>query len=112
MSGSPTGTRQFRNEVVRISELTVTTFVLEGLEFSNCRILGPAVLVSLGNTDMIRCNWDAPDLESIFWEISPARKAVVGAVAVRDCTFSSCSFSLIGLAGPPEMRAAFEGALS
>ncbi|MEO7836144.1 MAG: hypothetical protein ABIS21_00705, partial [Acidimicrobiales bacterium] len=57
----PTGDRQFRNQVVRIAELTVNTIVLERLEFMNCRILGPAVLIPQGETSIQHCGWDTPN---------------------------------------------------
>ncbi len=104
----PTGDRQFRNQVVRIPDLTVNTFVLERLEFLNCRILGPAVLVPQGRTSIVHCGWDAPSADALFWEIPPSRQLIVGAVAVVDCTFSLCTFTGIGLAGPPELRGTLE----
>ncbi len=104
----PTGNRQFRNEVIRIAELTVTTMVLERLEFLGCRILGPAVLVPQGETSFMHSGWDSPTADAIFWEIPPTRPVIIGAVAVVDCTFSNCTFSMIGLAGPPELRRMLE----
>jgi hypothetical protein len=105
---SPTGDRQFRNQVVRVSELTVNSLILEGLTFQNCRIIGPAVLVPQGTTSFLHCVWDAPDMEAVFWEIPPARALVVGAVAAVDCTFSSCTLSEIGLGGSQELRRLLE----
>jgi hypothetical protein len=111
MSGQPplTGDRRFRNDVVRIAELTVNTSTIEGYEFSNCRIIGPAVLALLDDVTIEHCGWDAPGLDAIFWEVPPSRGPVVGVVGVKHCTFSSCHFELIGVAGPPEMRAQLEG---
>ena len=101
------GDGKFRDEVVRIAELTVNTSLLEDLEFSNCRIIGPAVLVVLENVSMIGCRWDAPGLDAVFWEVPTTRRTVVGAVGVRNVTFSACSFEGVGIAGPPELREAF-----
>jgi len=102
----------FRDEVVRIAELTVNTSILENLEFSNCRIIGPAVLVLLGGVSIIHPRWDAPDLDALFWEVPPTRELVVGAVGVAHCTFSNCRFEQIGIAGPRELRAQIEEAVS
>lgn len=33
---------EFSNDVVRLADLTVNTDLLEGLQFENCNILGPA----------------------------------------------------------------------
>jgi hypothetical protein len=106
----PTGTREFRDDVVRIGALTVNTTVLDGLTFQNCRIIGPAILVPQGSTSIVHCGWDAPDFAAVFWELDPSRTVVIGAIAVLNCTFSSCTFSGIGVAGPPELRTLFEEA--
>lgn len=103
----PTADRQFRNMVVRIAELTVNTSELEGLEFSNCRIMGPAILIPLGTTSILHCALGGPDLDALFWEITPQRQSVVGAVAALDCTFSGCQFDAIGWAGPSGLREMF-----
>jgi hypothetical protein len=103
-----TGDRQFRNDVVRIAELTVNTSTIEGYEFSNCRVIGPAILAFLGGVTVSHCTWDAPGLDAIFWEVPRTREFVVGIVGVVDCTFSNCHFELIGIAGPPEMRSQLE----
>ena len=99
------GDRRFGNDVIRIAELTVNTSMIEGYEFSNCRIIGPAILALLGDVSIVHCSWDAPGFDAIFWEVPPERGAVVGVVGVRDCTFSNCAFENIGIAGPPEARA-------
>lgn len=99
----PTGTREFRDDIVRLASLTVNTNVLNGLTFQNCQIIGPAVLIPLGQTQILHCTWDAPLVEAVFWEIPPERSVVVGAIAAADCTFSSCLFIQVGLAGPREL---------
>lgn len=98
------GDRSIRDELVRIAELTVLTPMIQGYEFTNCRIVGPAVLALLNNVTIAHCGWDAPSLEAIFWEVPPGRGEVVGAVGVMDCTFSNCTFESIGVAGPSELR--------
>lgn len=112
MSKQPplTGEKRFRNDVVRLADLTVNTFILDGYEFSNCKILGPAILVPQGRTSIVECGWEG-DLDAIFWEIGADRQLVIGAIAIVDCTFSNCTFSQIGLAGPPELRDMMEGSL-
>lgn len=98
-----TGDRSFRNDVIRMADLTVSSPVIEGYEFTNCRIIGPAIVV-LTDTDLLSCGWNAPGLDAIFWEISPGREYVVGAISVVRCVFSSCSFEGVGIAGPAAMR--------
>lgn len=103
------GDRTYKNEVVRIAELTVNTSAIEGLEFSNCRIIGPAILALLDHVTVTHCTWDAPGLDAVFWEVPPERGPVVGVVGVSNCIFSNCVLENIGVAGPPDMRAMFEG---
>jgi hypothetical protein len=92
---------------VTISSLTVNTNMLEGLTFQNCRIIGPAVLIPLGNTTISHCNFGG-DINAIFWEIPLDRQHIVGAVGLLNCTLSACTFNEIGLAGPHQLRQALE----
>lgn len=103
MSTPLTGDRRFRNDVVRIADLTVSSPRIDGYEFANCRILGPAVMILAGST-IASCGWSAPGLDAIFWEIPPGREYVVGAIEVANCVFSGCTFEGVGVAGPAEMR--------
>jgi hypothetical protein len=102
------GDRRFRDEVIRIAELTVNTSTIEGYEFSNCRIIGPAILAFVEGVTVSHCAWEAPGLDAIFWPVPAERGPVVGVVSVVNSTFSNCHFELIGVAGPPEMRAHLE----
>ena len=104
--------RTYRDEIVRIAELTVNTYVLDRLTFTNCRIVGPAVLAILDNNTFAHCGWDAPDLDALFWEVPASRLVVMGAVGVRDCTFSNCKFEGVGVAGNAQLRAQFGAGLN
>ena len=106
------GDRQFRDEVVRLAELTVNTSTIEGQEFSNCRIIGPAILALLDRVTVSHCGWDAPGLDAVFWEVPPERGVVIGAIGVIDCTFSNCTFENVGVAGLPELRSVLERAFN
>lgn len=106
------GEREFRNDVVRLSDLTVNEAIIEGYEFVNCRVIGPAVVAFLNDVTVTHCTWDAPGLDAIFWEVGPNRGPVVGVVGLVNCTFSNCRFELIGVAGPPELRAMLESGFS
>lgn len=110
MSSPQIGDRHFRNQVVRIADLAVTTETIEDYEFSHCRIIGPAILALLESVTISGAKFNAPGLEAVFWEVGPERGPVVGVVAVRRCVFSGCTFEMIGIAGPPEMRQILEGA--
>jgi hypothetical protein len=106
-STPPTGDGKFHNQVIRVADLFVTTYELVGLEFSYCKILGPAVLMFDG-TQFINPTFNAENIDTIFWEIPPSRVQVQGAVKFTNCVFSGCTFEGIGIAGPPELRAALE----
>jgi hypothetical protein len=104
VTSPPTGNREFRDEVVRLAQLTVTTNVLDGLTFVNCTVIGPGVLVLLGDVSFQYCNWGAPDARAVFWLIEPERTIVVGGIGVKNCTFSACRFSEVGVAGDERVR--------
>lgn len=107
------GDRHVRGEVLRLADLTVNTDIIEGYQFSNCRLIGPAVIALLEDVTITHCTWGTPNLEAMFWEVPPTRgDLVVGAIGVRDCLFSNCQFEMIGVAGPPEMRSKLEQGFS
>jgi hypothetical protein len=110
MSEQPplTGDRTFRNDVIRLADLIVNTSLLDGYEFSNCRIIGPAILGILDNVSMLHCTWIAPGLDAVLWVVPPERGPVIGIVGVQNCTFSRCTFENIGIAGPPDIREKME----
>lgn len=107
-----TGDRKFRNVTVRIADLTVLTAEIEGYEFWGCRIIGPAVLGLVDGVTITGCQFDAPGLDAVFWEVPISRGPVVGAVSVRNCMFSGCRFEMIGIAAAPEARAMLESGFS
>ena len=106
-----TGDRAFRDDVVRVASLTVTSPLISGLTFSNCQIIGPAVLALMGGVEISHCVFEG-DVNSIFWEVPHSRPLVFGAVGVRDVVFSRCTFQAVGFAGPPELREMFQAALN
>lgn len=106
------GEHRFTNRVVRMADLTVNTTTIEDLSFSNCRIIGPAILALLHDVTIDGAGWNTPSIDAIFWEVSPGRGAVVGVIGVANCSFSNCQFENIGIAGPPQLRAQLETAFS
>jgi hypothetical protein len=93
------GDRHYRSAVVRPSDLTVTTDVIENVTFENCTVQGPAVLVPLEGVNILQSRWDG-DLSAIIWPIPPSRDRVIGVVGVRNVTFTGCRFERVGLAVP------------
>jgi hypothetical protein len=104
VTSPPTGSREFRDKIVRLADLTVTTNVLDGLMFENCTIIGPGVLVPLRAVTFHECNWGTTDVQALFWVIEPGRTAIAGGIGVQNCLFSSCRFSEVGLAGDERIR--------
>jgi len=107
-----TGNREFRDEVIRIAELTVRGPHIDGYTFVNCRILGPAVLAMVDHVDITHREFEA-DMNAILWEIDPdSRPTTFGAVGVTNTVFSSCTFEAIGIAGTQDLRLKLEAAIN
>jgi len=103
--------RIHRDAIVRLSDLTLTGNIIEAVTFTNCLIVGPAVILILGATSLEECSWDAPGPRALFWEIDDARSEIVGAVGLLDCTFSACRFTNVGIGAHrkdlPKLQAGF-----
>ena len=94
------GHRIYRNESVRLSDLTALEDVVDGVTFANCEILGPAVIVLLGDTHVNGCHWSG-DAEAIIWP-AHGRNEVVGAIGLKDCVLTDCELYRIGMLVPDE----------
>jgi hypothetical protein len=87
-------------EVIRIAELAGDEGVIEGSEFTDCVIKGPAVLVLQGKSSLANNDFEG-EIDAILWEIPSKRHHVIGAVLVKDSTFEGCTFMNVGVAGSP-----------
>jgi hypothetical protein len=85
--------------------------LLDGFEFDNCTVLGPAVLAVLDNVTMTYNSFEG-DFSSILWEVPVSRTMVIGAIGIRNSAFKNCRFEGVGLAGPPELGAALRKGLT
>ena len=92
------GDRHYRNQTVRLSDLAVTSDVIEGVTFENCQIIGPAVIVLMGDGELRNSGFDG-EPEAVIWPLGD-REQVVGAIALVNCTIVSCRFQRVGLAVP------------
>lgn len=97
------GDRHYRNQVVRLPDLAVTTDVIQGVTFENCTIVGPAVVVMAGNGEMRGTSLDG-DPDAFLWPVGN-RDRVIGVIVLVDCTIVGCRLQRIGLAYPPEQEA-------
>lgn len=92
------------SEVVRLADLATVNPVIDGHNFENCLIVGPAVMLVMSGTAIEGCDLGG-DAVSIFWLVNPeVRNAVLGAIGVQNCSFRGCRFQNVGLAGPEELR--------
>jgi hypothetical protein len=96
--------REFRNEAVRIADLTVNAELIANRVFENCQILGPAVLAPLGRTTISHSGFDGDVFEDFAWPVPDERQQLIGAVAVVDCEFFKCRFVQIGIAFPESLH--------
>lgn len=103
--------QEFRNQLIRIADLVVTSDVIEDSYFENVELVGPAVLIPLEDAFIRGCNFDAPDPDALFWAIDDDREDVLGAIGLRRSTFLRCRFSRVGLAAKradlPTLRRGF-----
>lgn len=92
------GDRHYRNQTVRLTDLAVTADVIEQITFENCQLIGPAIVVLLGNTELRDSGFDG-DVDAILWPIGD-RQQIIGAIALTNCSLIGCRFQRIGLAVP------------
>lgn len=92
------GDRHYRNQVVRLPDLAVTSDLIEGVTFENCTLVGPAVIILLGGT-MQDTGFDG-EWDAVLWPLGE-RGQVVGAIGLVNCSLVGCRLQRIGLAYPP-----------
>lgn len=97
--------RTYRNQVVRLADLTVINDIITGVTFENCEIVGPAIIALLGKTSLEHSGIDG-DTESVLWDVGD-REHVIGAIGLMDCTVVGCRLQRIGFAVPTQDRQKF-----
>jgi hypothetical protein len=97
------GTREYRRDTVRITDLVVTDDFIEDVRFENCQIIGPAVLAPLQGCTFYACEFDSQGPDELFWIIPPERSSFIGAIGLLRVEFYACRFQRIGLAVPKIM---------
>jgi hypothetical protein len=96
------GDNIYQGRVVRLCELAGDEAVIDGFEFTDCFVRGPAVVVVQGEKTTLANSTFRGDPDSLLWEIPPERSTVIGAILVNNCVFDECTFEGVGFAGPPE----------
>jgi hypothetical protein len=69
--------------------------VLNGYIFNDCQIAGPGVVLPLENVTMSDCSF--PDTDVVFTVEMP--RTYYGFIPLKNCTFQSCKFEGVGIAG-------------
>jgi hypothetical protein len=106
----PPAQRRVSGEAVRLVDLVDPDLIIRDRLFEGQDMLGPAVMTPVSGTiiegDTL---WAIPaegNAESAIWERPPGGY-VVGVIGIENCTFRSCRFINVGLAGPPDFLRAF-----
>lgn len=97
----------FESEVVRLADLALVNDVLDGYEFRDCLLLGPAIVVPMGETSISNSMFNG-EIDALFWLVETGRELIVGAIGLHNCVIDGCSFQRVGFAGPIELRQVME----
>jgi len=101
---------EYRNQIVRLADLTTTTNTVEGVTFDNCQIVGPAVVFMDGCT--LTGSSVQGTFDEVIWEVADERHSIVGAIALRSCTIVNCALREIGFALKSSQVADFVAGMS
>lgn len=96
--------RTYRNTTLRLTDLAVVTDTIADATFENCVLVGPAVILLLGDTTFGNNVFDTPSLDAVFWDVPAERQSIIGAVALVNCTVVGCRLQRIGMAVPANNR--------
>jgi hypothetical protein len=89
----------YRNQAIRLSDLTVTGDTITGVTFEHCTLIGPAVVILTGGTSMVSSGFTG-EVDAVLWPLG-TRQSVIGAIAIVRCTIVNCQFQRVGLAYSP-----------
>jgi hypothetical protein len=89
-------------EIVRIAQLADdSTSMIEGRQFKNAEIRGPAILVPINNCSFANCGFDG-SFDSVFHGV-PDGTILVGVIGLQAVSFERCQFRNVGVWGPEEL---------
>ena len=93
-------------ETVRIAELADERGIIEGREFTDALILGPAMLTR----STARRSTTTPSRGRSRRRSTRRRsRTIAGVIGLRNVAFTGCTFRVIGIMAPPEVIARFGG---
>lgn len=69
----------------------------------NVTFIGPAVAFLRGDIEIHGANRVTNSVESILWDIDPARTEITGAVVISGARFENCTFHMIGFSASTGM---------
>ncbi len=88
-------------ELFRTNLMATRQPLIQGKTFTNCVIEGPAVLLALSGVNFDSCNLGMASEDSRSLLLMPmAKNKVVGAIGMKNCSFTNCQFFAIGYTGP------------
>lgn len=73
--------------------------ILEGRTFKNCRIEGPALMLVLDGVHFESTNFGPTGGNMRNMLFQPMGDMGIGAIPVRNCTFTNCEFLALGITG-------------
>ena len=93
--------RTFTNQRIRLLDIIDDSGIISDTLFSECTIVGPAILLIMDPTVQLASNaFAATSMNQVFWEVAESRSAVIGAIGLTNCRFEKCEMIRIGIAGP------------
>jgi death-on-curing family protein len=106
----PNGRMQIHGGRLSLAALTSPNGLMENIDATEVTITGPGVLILQENVAISGGSIHTGDgnIEAIWWELDPSRTGVImGAVGVRNCSFSECHFVGTGIAGTADFAHTF-----
>jgi hypothetical protein len=78
--------------------------IIEGRAFTDCYIEGPAVMLVLEGVHFEGVNFgpSGGDLRNLLFRPLSGQRAI-GAIPVRNCTFTNCQFHTLGITGSEDL---------
>lgn len=73
--------------------------IIEDTTFTGCRVEGPGIVLVLDGTSFDRTNFGETKGDVANLILRPVGTMAIGTIPVRNCTFVSCEFYMLGFTG-------------